>query len=143
MAASKLLRDNVATIVVGVVVICAIVFSFVLTRTPAAREAPLVARIHDSTGTIHELPLSHDGRLAVATDLGSNVIVVEKGAAHMEEADCPRGLCLQQRPISQPGEQLVCLPHKLWVEVVEEGAPSAEMDVNAATTPDDVDLMSH
>ena len=52
------------------------------------------------------------------------------------------GDCLRQRAISVPGQQLICLPHKLWVEVVEQGAPDGELDVTAVTSADEVDLVS-
>ena len=102
----------------------------------------MVARIHDGNGQTYELSLSEDDSLRVETSLGTNVIVVRDGAAFMAEADCPKGDCLRQRAISVPGQQLICLPHELWVEVVEAGAPDGELDVTAVTATDGIDLQS-
>ena len=103
----------------------------------------LVALVHDSEGGTHELSLDDDTSLVVETPLGRNVIVVKDGEVRMAEADCPNGNCLRQHAISSPGEQIICLPHKLWIEVVAEGEGGGEMDVDAVTeAPDDVDLQA-
>ncbi len=48
---------------------------------------------------------------------GRNVLVIRDGEAFMQEADCPDGLCIRQKAISKKGESIICLPHKLAVEV--------------------------
>lgn len=58
-----------------------------------------------------EIPIELDGRIA-------NVVVIENGEAHMSDADCPDRLCMHQGAISRDGQTIVCLPHKLVVEVV-------------------------
>lgn len=57
-----------------------------------------------------EISIELDGRTA-------NVVVIEDGAAHMENADCPDKLCVHQGKISRDGQTIVCLPHRLVVEV--------------------------
>lgn len=129
----QLIRNNLATIVTGVVVAVVIAASFVLLgpwRTSSQGE--LVAVVHSDDGTVQRLPLSKDTTLEVSTSLGRNVITVENGAARIAEADCPKGSCVQQQPISRPGQQLICLPHKLWVVIVVDGDDSAGFDADAA-----------
>ena len=58
-----------------------------------------------------EIPIELEGRTA-------NVVVIENGEARMLDADCPDGLCMHQGAISRDGQTIVCLPHKLVVEVV-------------------------
>ena len=58
-----------------------------------------------------EIPIELDGGI-------SNVIVIEDGAAYMKDADCPDKLCMRQGAISRDGQTIVCLPHKLVVEVI-------------------------
>lgn len=48
-----------------------------------------------------------------------NKIRVEDGKAYMEEANCPDGYCEEQGKISKHTQTIVCLPHKLVVEVLE------------------------
>lgn len=49
-----------------------------------------------------------------------NVVVIENGKAYVSEADCPDGICKDYRPVSYVGETIVCLPHKLVLEVTGE-----------------------
>lgn len=139
----KAVRDHAATIVAGAVVIAVIVGAFAFLAPRPSGTSALVARIHDANGTAHELPLDRNDKLTVETSLGTNVVVVEDGSARMLEADCPNGNCLHQAPISQPGQQIICLPHKLWIEIVEAGAPDGTLDESRVnTTPDGADLVS-
>ncbi|WP_432408259.1 NusG domain II-containing protein [Wukongibacter sp. M2B1] len=57
----------------------------------------------------------------VQTSNGINVIKIENGKVRMTEADCPDQICIKDGPISEPGEMLVCLPHKVVVEVKGKG----------------------
>jgi hypothetical protein len=62
--------------------------------------------------------LDEDRTIPVETDYGKNVIVISGGQAYMKEADCPDHYCMQQGAIDQENETIVCLPHKLVVEVI-------------------------
>ena len=66
-----------------------------------------------------EIPVELDGRIA-------NIIIIENGAAHMKDADCPDRLCMHQGAISRHRQTIVCLPHKLVVEVI--GGKKEEYD---------------
>ena len=51
---------------------------------------------------------------------GTNLLVIEDGTAAITEADCPDALCVNMGKISRAGQSIVCLPHQVVVEVVEE-----------------------
>lgn len=65
----------------------------------------------------------------VKTDLGENVIRISKGYVQILDADCPDKVCIRDGSISKPGQSLVCLPHKLVVEI--KGIKSNEVDDGA------------
>ncbi len=71
-------------------------------------------------------PLAEDRVIPVETTAGTNQIVIENGRAYMAAADCPDGLCRKQGSIAREGQTIVCLPHRLVVEV--EGAEEKEYD---------------
>lgn len=48
-----------------------------------------------------------------------NCIRIQDGKAYMEEANCPDGYCEEQGKISGRSQTIVCLPHKLVVEVLD------------------------
>lgn len=135
-------QRNRATIVCAIVV--ALLIAGLAAWASGARDTGghLVALVHDSNGQTHELPLDSDTTLEVTTSLGSNTVVVEDGAVRVTAADCPNGTCLHEQPVSEPGRQIICLPHKLWIEVVPEGAEGGEMDVSLVEGTDDVDLVA-
>ena len=55
--------------------------------------------------------------IQIENDQGYNCIIIEQGQVHMKEADCPDGYCVAHKAISKTNETIVCLPHKLVVEV--------------------------
>lgn len=141
------IKDNLATIVVGIIVV-AVLLGACIVFGPWRNDTStrLNAIVHDGDGGERTLPLSQDTQLTVVTSLGKNTLLIEDGSLRMEEADCPNGSCLKQQPISHVGEQIICLPHKLWVEVVAEGGKSGELSVDAVdwgnSSSADVDLVA-
>lgn len=65
-------------------------------------------------------PLEKDQTIEVTEGEFHNVIRIEDGQAYMEEADCPDGYCMEQGGISGQKQTIVCLPHKLVVEVIRQ-----------------------
>ena len=63
----------------------------------------------------------------VTTDAGENQVVISGGKVSVTDADCPDKLCVKQGEIDRQGETIVCLPHKLVVEI--EGGAAPEFDV--------------
>ncbi|MBR3224742.1 MAG: NusG domain II-containing protein [Atopobiaceae bacterium] len=116
----------------GVLVLAALAVVFALFGPWRASNAgELFAVVHDADGGERRLPLSVDQTCEVQTSLGRNVVVVQDGAARMTEADCPHKSCTQQQPISQPGQQIICLPHQLWVEIVSQGDAPNQLNEDA------------
>lgn len=54
-------------------------------------------------------------------DGGYNTLVIENGAVYVSDADCGDQTCIRTGRISREGEQIVCLPHKLIIEIVGGG----------------------
>lgn len=72
-------------------------------------------------GTVYgEYSLSEEQVITIDRPSGYNQIVIENGTAYMGEADCPDRYCMDYRPISKGNETIICLPHRLVVEVVGE-----------------------
>lgn len=57
-----------------------------------------------------------------------NVLVISDGKAYVKEADCPDSICVKTRAASYVGETIVCLPHKLVIEIMADGNVS-DLDV--------------
>jgi hypothetical protein len=65
--------------------------------------------------------------IVIDNDNGYNKIVISDGVVNMIEADCRDQVCVQSRMISAPGESIVCLPHKIIVQIT--GTKRGEVDV--------------
>lgn len=63
--------------------------------------------------------LHEDVNKIILTDNGNNVLVIKNGEAYIDSADCPDKICVEHRKISKTGETIVCLPHKLVIEITE------------------------
>ena len=48
---------------------------------------------------------------------GVNKVVINDGKVSMTESDCPDELCVKTGKISRVGETIVCLPHRVVVEI--------------------------
>ena len=48
---------------------------------------------------------------------GFNHLLIRDGKAVFTEADCPDGRCTRMGPVCEPGEWIVCLPHRVTVTV--------------------------
>ncbi len=68
----------------------------------------------------HKLSLNEEIKLDIVTGEKEeyiNTLIIEDGVAYMSEANCPDGICVAHRPIKNTGESIVCLPHKIVVEI--------------------------
>lgn len=64
--------------------------------------------------------------IPIETKLGKNIIHISKGKVNMVDADCHDRVCVKSGTIEKVGETIVCLPHKVVVEIKGEG--KAETD---------------
>ena len=59
--------------------------------------------------------------LTLEDERGSNTLQVERGRVRVSAADCPDQVCVNQGWISDGAVPIVCLPHRLMVEIVGGG----------------------
>lgn len=53
----------------------------------------------------------------VSRDGSYNLFSVTEGVVAMESADCRDQICVRHKPISAAGESMICLPHRLVIEI--------------------------
>lgn len=53
----------------------------------------------------------------IETNLGKNVVEINNGGVRITDSDCPDKICVKDGFKSNPGEVLVCLPHKVVIEI--------------------------
>lgn len=47
-----------------------------------------------------------------------NVILCQNGEVQMTESSCPDLICVHHRAIGMAGENIICLPHKIVIEII-------------------------
>ena len=83
-----------------------------------------VARISRDGVLLEEIDLSRVDEpysLTLEDESGRNVMSVERGRVCVSEADCPDQVCVKQGWVSSGAAPIVCLPHKLVVELAGTG----------------------
>jgi len=74
-------------------------------------------------------PLSVNTEVIIETENnGKNTLVIEDGKAFVKDATCPDKICEGHNKISFKGETIVCLPHKVVIEIVASDSDN-ELDV--------------
>ena len=94
-----------------------------LLRFRPGTERP-VARITRDGALVEEVDLSRVEEpytLVLKDGRGSNTVLVEPGRIRISEADCPDQICVRQGWIGDGTVPIVCLPHRLIVEIVGAG----------------------
>lgn len=70
--------------------------------------------------TVGTYPLDVEQSVVIYGVGGTNLLVIADGCASVTEADCPDALCINMGQISRAGQSIVCLPHQVVVEMVDE-----------------------
>ena len=89
--------------------------------------AALYAVIQNSDGFYQVLSLGEDATVTVTGSLGTNIIEIANGRVRCLESDCSNQTCVKQGWVSGRGQTVVCLPHKLIVQVVADPADAVPL----------------
>lgn len=81
------------------------------------RDAGSAVRITIDGVLYGEYSLSEEQSISIDEELGYNRLVIKDNSVYMTDADCPDKYCMDYKPISKGGGTIICLPHKLVVEV--------------------------
>ena len=104
-------RDLMLIIILLAVMIILILFMYLNKKTGYN------VRISADGKTIKTLSLDKDEEYVFEGDKGYNVVVIKNNEVYVKEADCPDKICVDHKKISNIGETIICLPHKLVVEI--------------------------
>ncbi|NCB91225.1 MAG: NusG domain II-containing protein [Clostridia bacterium] len=111
--------------ILGLCVTGAALLMFFLMGMNKAEDADQV-RITVDGETYGIYSLEEDQEIEIQHEGNHNKIRIESGKAYMEEADCPDEYCIDQGEIHTRTQTIVCLPHKLVVEVINENDKKEE-----------------
>lgn len=105
------------------IIILSSILSLVFIRIHENKDVDLYISIQVDGKEVHRMPLdeSAEGKTyAIKTDYGENIIKVENRTVFVEHADCPDKFCMHQGKINKLGQSLICLPHRVMIELVSD-----------------------
>ena len=109
-------------LILGVLLTLGLAAMLLLSLTQTAGDR---VRITQNGVLQYDLPLFVDDTITLQSGNGYNTVRIEGGAVAILAANCPDGRCTRHAPIHTSGHSIVCLPHKLLVEVISERASHA------------------
>lgn len=72
--------------------------------------------------------LEEEAEIHVDTEYGFNVIFISNREVAMTDADCKDQICINTKSIKRPGQSIVCLPHRVSVEILGATLEESEVD---------------
>lgn len=84
--------------------------------------------IYEDQKEIGRYDLNTDTTKEIQTAKGINILEIKNGMANVTDADCPDQVCIHMGKISKTGENIVCLPHKLVIQVEGDDGQKSEYD---------------
>ncbi len=100
----------------AVLIICAA--AFLLLKSSGAQGTIAVIRLDGEVYReidLDAVAVAYD--MEIETKYGYNKLHIEHGAISITEADCRDHICISQGRISTAGVPIVCLPHRLTIEI--------------------------
>lgn len=128
MARNAAAPNRKLNIVLVVLIAVVAAGAFAVTRVfagGASAESGAEVVIRDADGGERRMALSEDAETTVTSSAGTNIVQVKDGKVCVREADCPNQDCVEQGWISDSSQQIVCLPHKLTVNIEDPNASSS------------------
>lgn len=111
------MKRNDKILIGGALVLAALVYAF--TQWFQNDEGARVV-VYVNKEVYASYSLAEEGEYEIQTDRGKNLLIIQDGKADVTEADCPDELCVKQKAINKNGETIVCLPHRVVVEIESE-----------------------
>ena len=100
------------------IILCVALGVFVLFKNTLKNGKTALVKVDNKV--VFSADLGEDCSQKITTENGYNIIEIKDGVVRVKEADCRDKICVNHRPISKTGETVVCLPHKLVVEIEGE-----------------------
>lgn len=85
-----------------------------------------VISVYQDGVLLYQYSLEEEQIITVSSTEGYNLLLIDESKVWVTDADCPDRLCIRQRAISRKGESIICLPHKLVIQI--DSGKESELD---------------
>lgn len=107
-------------IIIAILLLLSFVPSVFISSKNNSNFSDIYAEIQVAGKVIDKISFSNineEKEIPIHTKYGDNIIRISKDGVYMYKADCPDKVCLKDGTITKFGQSLVCLPHKLIIEI--------------------------
>lgn len=114
-------------IIVAIIVL--VVTSFIYTTAKGLDQTSRYVVITQNQEILYNIKINDTYSKVLHIEKGDkhNEVHIKNGEVWIEEANCANQVCVYERPISNVGQAIVCLPNKVIVEI--KGAKKQELDI--------------
>ena len=77
---------------------------------------------------VYKTSISKDQTYKIPVKNGKNIMQIKDNKVTMKEANCRDQICADHKAIEKSGETIVCLPHKVVIEIKSEDSKEQELD---------------
>lgn len=112
------MKKNDIKIIVGVLIIAGLFYLFNQYRISKMDINNVYVEINVDGELYKKVKLNDEKEIKIEREDGYNIIRVHDNGVEMIEANCPDQICVKSGFISKVGSTIVCLPHKIYVEIV-------------------------
>lgn len=117
-------------IIIAAVILAAVISGAVVFYPKNNISTNAIVKISIKGKIYKTLSLNSVQTIDIKTDLGTNVVEINNGKVRIKESDCLNQICVKEGWIKKSGQSLVCLPHKVIVEIVSGKAESGPDSVS-------------
>lgn len=112
-------REIVLIAVIAVIMLLLFFVNRTLYSAPAAIVEISIINENSEKQVLKTLNLAEDQEYTIETPPdGINHLIIKDGKAWISTANCPNHDCVKKGAISENGEMLVCIPHRLTVSIL-------------------------
>lgn len=104
-------------ITIGLLII-SLLMSFFISKLNTNKTGQYI-RIEQDSKLLGEYPLNKDREIELKNNNHYNKVIIKDGAAYMQESNCRDQICVHMAKISKDGQTIICLPNRVFVEVVD------------------------
>jgi hypothetical protein len=110
-------------ILVIIFILCFSIAGIAWMKHMNSRQDPvgLKALVFQADQLIEEVDLKKDGTLALLN--GKMLLDETDGSIRVKKSNCPHGACVRMGWIRHGGQQIICVPNKVIIEIESEASP--------------------
>lgn len=105
-------------VIIAAVIAASIISGIVVFYMQSSNSSSAIVKISAKGKLYKTLLLNSVQSIEVKTDLGTNIVEIDSGKVRIKKSDCANQICVKEGWIKKSGQSIVCLPHKLVVEIV-------------------------